>query len=140
MQAAPADSTCSHSGILTCGAAREITPTTSGERENRAELDLAARLVEHGIVGELDFEREAAGSLSRRALEHQEAPGRELAVIGHARGDPAARLEFPLGRPGAGQVHWGDGAAALEQRDRRLGYLVHDVPFHDAADRLERAS
>ena len=32
MQTAPADSTCSHSGILTCGRARDTTATTSGAR------------------------------------------------------------------------------------------------------------
>jgi len=121
------------------GGARDHADNERGARKS-PELDLAARLVEQRIVRELDFEREAAGSLSRRALEHQEAPGRQLAVIGRPRSDPERGVEFPLGRPGAGQVHWGDRAAALEQRDRRLGYLDHDVPFHDAAQRLERAS
>ncbi len=33
--AAPAESTCSHSGIFTCGAARLTTATTSGARASR---------------------------------------------------------------------------------------------------------
>ena len=35
MAAAPAESTCSHSGIFTCGAARLTTAITSGARASR---------------------------------------------------------------------------------------------------------
>ena len=36
MAAAPAESTCSHSGIFTCGAARLTTAITSGARVSRS--------------------------------------------------------------------------------------------------------
>ena len=68
---APADSTCSHSGILTCGAARETTAITSGEREKRCNSALAPGLVERGIVLQLEFERDPARPLAPLARERR---------------------------------------------------------------------
>ena len=96
MAAAPAESTCSHSGIFTCGAARLTTATTSGRAgEARAlVLDLLRRRV--GILGDEGVGDRLAGLEPRLALEHDEAPRHELAVIGHPRGDGQQRLD--LGR------------------------------------------
>ena len=49
MQTAPADSTCSHSGILTCGAARDTTATTSGARANRPNSSACALSSRSGV-------------------------------------------------------------------------------------------
>ena len=75
-----------------------------GDDERRAgeaaQLLGAAGLVQVWLVRETDVEREAAGALARLALEHDEPPGRELAVIGHARGDGQDRVRV---RPASGR-------------------------------------
>jgi len=96
MAAAPADSTCSHSGIFTCGPAR--LTTCDHERRAGQPLALVVELIRLGL-GIFGAERRLDGlpcSKARLALEYDEAPWRELAMVRHARGDRQKRLD--LGR------------------------------------------
>ncbi len=68
-----------------------------GRAGEAAEFLRPSLFVEVGLVLEPDHQRDAAGALARGALEHDEAPRRELAVVGHARGKAEDRLEL-LGR------------------------------------------
>ena len=94
-----------------------------------AELRGSAVLVQFRHILEADVERDTACPVARFPLEHDEAPGRELAVIGHARGDGQDRLQFLSRRTGARHDRGRRGAAALEQRYR----VVHrQVPQPEA--------
>ena len=115
MAAAPAESTCSHSGILTCGAARLTTAITSGARASRLALGFGLLGLGVGIFGAERRGDRVAGGEPRVALEDDEAPGRELAVVGHARGDGQQRFDLRRRRTGAGQLDRLDGAAGFEQ-------------------------
>jgi hypothetical protein len=92
MAAAPADRTCSHSGIFTCGAAR-----------------LGLRV----LGPESGYDR-LTGGQARIALEDDEAPRHELAMVRHARGD--RQQGFDLGGRGsrANELDRLDGTAGLE--------------------------
>ena len=100
MAAAPAESTCSHSGIFTCGPARLTTAITSGARARRLRSYVDLLRLGVGIFGAERGPMAVAGREPRLALEHDEAPGRELAMVGHARGDRSAafRSRPPRGR------------------------------------------
>jgi hypothetical protein len=73
---APADSSCSHAGTLGCG--------------------LVKLLSEH-------LRDDIAGPRPGIALEHDEAPRRQLAVVRHPRADGQDGVEFA--RSGAGPAH-----------------------------------
>ena len=64
-------------------------------RAHEAPLFLGPRgLVQVRPVGEADLERKRARALARFSLDDHEPPGRELAVIGHPRGDGKDRRQL----------------------------------------------
>src|ERR1700730_16174432 len=87
MALAPADNSCSHGGTLGCGLVKLTTPITSGASVRRR--------FSTSISG--------AGAPAGLALEHDEAPRRELAVVRHPRANGQDGIE--LGRRGAGPRH-----------------------------------
>src|SRR5580704_2798883 len=102
MAAAPAESTCSHSGIFTCGPARLTTATTSGARARRSR---SASICSGAASGYLTRNAATmAEPAARRAFEHDEAPRRELAVIGHPRRHGQQRVDLGCGRGRAGEL------------------------------------
>jgi hypothetical protein len=108
MQTAPADNSCSHSGIFTCGAAAlDGQPVLAGLRLPRGENFRARRA------------RAGAGL----AFEHDEAPGRELAVIGNARRQRENLRDLLLGRGRPLHQRRRRGAAFGEQVQR----VVHGL-------------
>src|SRR5271166_1116996 len=82
------------------------------------------------LVFEPDHQSDASGALARGALEHDETPRCELAMIGHARGDGEDGLEFFRGRTRSGHDGGRRGAAALQQGDR----VVHGVPLRGRSE------
>src|SRR5579883_1887204 len=110
MQTAPADSTCSHSGILTCGAAREMTATTSGARAKRPRSAASRASSAPGL-----------SSASSLALEDEEAPRRKLAVIGRAGSDLQKGFDLVLGRTRRLKALRRGRAAAEQQVNHRIG-------------------
>src|SRR6266542_2717293 len=117
MAAAPADSTCSHSGIFTCGPARLTTAMTSGAREP---VSFGFDVLRLGIriLGRKRRDDRLAGREAGLALENDETPGHELAVIGHAGSNRQQGLDLGRGGTGAGQFDRLDRAAGLEQLER----------------------
>jgi hypothetical protein len=97
MAEAPAESCCSHSGILTCGRALLTTAITV----RPVSLKCGGYRVTRGQT--------------RIAGEDDEAPGGELAVIRHARGNRQKFGDLGLARRRAGQFHRLDGTPGLEQ-------------------------
>ena len=104
MHAAPADNSCSHSGIL-----------------QRLDLD-PFRLGPLGAIGVGDDLREPRALLRR---DDHEPPRRELAVIGGARGDGAHFLELRHVRAGRGEIARLARAAGGEQRERGGAIVEH---------------
>ena len=80
--------------------ARLTTAITSGARVEPLALEFDLLGLGVGVVGAKRRGDRLAGRKPRLALEHNEAPRRELAVIGHARGDGEQRVD--LGRDGPG--------------------------------------
>ena len=146
MHTAPADKTCSHSGILGCGAARETTATTSGAPSEAPLLLGPGGFVQVGPVGEADLERKRACAFARLSLEDHEPPGRELAVIGHPRGDGEDRRQLVSGRTRPGHRRRRNRSAAFQERNRivhgclfrRKGWLLAE--FRTAVNRPRSAS
>src|SRR5579875_2176880 len=85
-----------------------------GPREPFAlEIDLLS-----GRIGPIRLESpgdDLAGGGPAVALEYDETPRRELAVVGYPRGDGEQRLDLGGVGPGPGKLHWFDRAARPEQ-------------------------
>jgi len=82
-------------------------------------LVLAAHALGYGanwITEWYAYDRRAGLEL-RLAFEHDETPGRELAVIGHARRDRQQRIEIGRRRAGADKLDRLERAAGPQQRD-----------------------
>ena len=118
---APADNSCSHAGTLGCGLVKLTTPITSGASVSRLLLDLDVGRRRRRIFLREHLGDDLAGAGAGIALEHDEAPRRELAVIGHPRADGQDGLE--LGRRGAGAGH-------LARLDRAAGFQEFDGVGH----------
>ena len=85
--AAPQDSTCSHSGAAGLGVTREMTATTVGARSNRVR-SISSRAADGGSLSSAAqaSSQHAAERGAGLTLEHDEAPGHELLVVGNAGG------------------------------------------------------
>jgi hypothetical protein len=113
MAAAPAESTCSHSGIFTCGAAHH------GDHQRRAHetLALGRDMLRLGVrvFGVEGRSNRRTGRPPRLAFEHYEAPRRELAVIGHPRGNGQERIDLGRRRTGTAELDRFEGAPGGEE-------------------------
>ncbi len=78
------------------------------------EFDLVGRGV--GVALAEDLGDGFAGLFARFAFEHQEAPGRELAVVGHARSNGEQGFKLGRRRAGVAQFYRLDRAAGLQER------------------------
>ena len=100
MQTAPAELDCSHSGILTCGRARETTATTSGARPDDPARSQPWRRPHPADLPERHGDR-FADAPPRLAFEDDEAPGGKVAMIGNPGGEPQQGGELSRVRPRA---------------------------------------
>ena len=100
---APADNSCSHGGTLGCGFVKLTTAITSGASISLRFLDFDLGLRRRSILFREDSRNDVIGADAAFALEYDEPPWGELAVIGHARANGEDGLD--LGRRGAGAAH-----------------------------------
>ena len=121
MTLAPADNSCSNAGTFGCGLVKLTMPITSGASVRRLRSVSTFGRRRAGIFPGKDLRDHLAGALAGIALENDEAPGRELAMVGHARTDGEDGLE--LGRGGAGPGH-------LARLDRAAGFQEFDGVGH----------
>jgi len=124
MAAAPADSTCSHSGIFTCGAARLTTAITSGARARRWRSNSTCSVPDHGkltpwrfIVFEGDA-RLAAGAAIVTAFRAKNPEAKPAARDGQK------LIDFSSGRARGRQCHGFEGTS----RGKEFNGIGHGVP------------
>ncbi len=91
---APADMSCSHSGILKCGPALLTTRDDDGRSGEARAFDLDHFLREIGLCLQRELQELFAQPHALFAAIDDEAPGRELAVIGNARCKAQDFLDF----------------------------------------------
>ena len=131
MQTAPADSSCSKTGILAPRSGRLTTITTTGAaRKTRAMIavnfaslaGLHSRVLDR-IARAEQFARAVAGL----AFDHDEAPGFERAMVRRATGIGQHAGKLGLARPRLADEADARGAATLQQRQRVVNAKGHHV-------------
>src|SRR5262249_40626864 len=112
---APAESSCSHSGIFTCGPARLTTAITSGARARR----LRSKLIWSGVASgrsARNAETIASPAVARASPSNRmNRQGGGLPVGGPWRGNFQERLVLGGGGAGSRQFDWLNRTAGLKQ-------------------------
>ena len=120
MHTAPADSTCSNSGILGLGFTLDTTATTSGAWAKR----LRSVSIFSGAASGLSVLEgrglDLAETVTALAPDEDEAPRGQPAVVRHAGGDRQERLDLVRGRARLAEPSRRHRAAGLQARDTIL--------------------
>jgi len=133
MAAAPADSTCSHSGIFTCGAARLTTAITSGACARRLRSNSTCSGFASGYLAR-NAVAMAVPAASRASPSNTiKRQGVSLPWSGHAAGYGQKLVDFGSGWSGGRQCDGFEGSS----RGKEFNGIGHGVPNKDRSRRVK---